>query len=169
MREAKGNMLNMECDALVITTNGFVKASGEAVMGRGIAKQVSTALPWVARELGKQLNMKGNIPHVLGTHSDVTLVSFPVKPRNVIFNGTNVVEHAKHQFNLGDRVPGFYAKAETDLIVESAVKLVQLTDAMGWQTVLVPRFGCGAGELSWADVCPLVSPILDDRFIACTF
>ena len=169
MKEAKGNMLDMDCDALVITTNGFVKSNGECVMGRGIAKQVSQALPWIAKELGKKLNTLGNVPHVLGQHNNVDLVSFPVKPKSVRFDGTNVVEHAKHQFNLGDSVPGFYAKAETDLIVESAVKLVQLTDAMGWQTVLVPRFGCGAGELSWADVCPLVSPILDDRFIACTF
>ena len=31
MREARGNLLHMDGDALVITTNGFVKANGEAV------------------------------------------------------------------------------------------------------------------------------------------
>ena len=48
MREAKGNMLLMKCDALVITTNGFVKRDGAAVMGRGIALQVSKTLPWTS-------------------------------------------------------------------------------------------------------------------------
>lgn len=143
MKEAKGNMLDMECDALVITTNGFVKSNGECVMGRGIAKQVSQALPWIAKELGKKLNTLGNVPHVLGQHNNIDLVSFPVKPKSV--------------------------KADPQLIVEYVRRLVQLTDQMDWKTVLVPRFGCGAGELSWADIRPLVEPILDDRFIACTF
>lgn len=169
MLEAKGNMLHMDCDALVITTNGFVKSNGECVMGKGIAKQVSTALPWIARKLGNAINTKGNVPHLLGQHSDVFLVSYPVKPKSVVFNGNNVVEHAQAQFKLGDRVPGFYAKADPALIVESAKALTKLTDLMGWKKVLVPRFGCGAGELSWDDICPLVSPLLDNRFIACTF
>ena len=169
MREAKGNMLDMDCDALVITTNGFVKSNGECVMGRGIAKQISRALPWIAGELGNKLNTLGNVPHFLGQHNNVDLVSFPVKPRSVKFDGSNAVGHAMSQFRVGESVPGFYAKADPQLIVESARKLVQLTDQMNWKTVLVPRFGCGAGELSWADIRPLVEPILDDRFIACTF
>ena len=169
MREAKGNMLDMDCDALVITTNGFVKSNGECVMGRGIAKQISQALPWIAGELGNKLNTLGNVPHVLGQHNNVDLVSFPVKPRSVKFDGSNAVGHALSRFRVGESVPGFYAKADPQLIVESARKLVQLTDQMNWKTVLVPRFGCGAGELSWTDIRPLVEPILDDRFIACTF
>lgn len=169
MREAKGNMLDMDCDALVITTNGFVKSTGECVMGRGIAKQISQALPWIAGELGNKLNTLGNVPHVLGQHNNVDLASFPVKPKSVKFDGSNAVGHALSRFRVGDYVPGFYAKADPQLIVESARRLVQLTDQMNWKTVLVPRFGCGAGELSWMDIRPLVEPILDDRFIACTF
>ena len=171
MREARGNMLDMECDALVITTNGFTKANGDAVMGRGIAKQVSAALPWVSTALGKLLRQQGNVPHLLGHHRDVALVSFPVKPQYVVFHdGSTVVAHAKAQFKPGDRVPGFYAKANASLIVASAKLLVELADTFpSWETILVPRFGCGAGELAWEDIQPLVAPILDDRFIACTF
>ena len=170
MREAKGNMLQMDCDALVITTNGFVKSNGDAVMGRGIAKQISDHLSWVPGKLGELIRLHRNIPHLLGHHADIALVSYPVKPHSVIFTGDNIVEHAKAQFNVGDRVPGFYAKADPALIVKSAHALVVMADAYpSWQTILVPRFGCGAGELSWLDIKPLVAPILDDRFIACTF
>lgn len=169
MREARGNMLEMECDALVITTNGFTKTNGDAVMGRGIAKQINAALPWVSTRLGALLRAGGNVPHLLGQHQQIDLVSFPVKPKSVIYDGSNIVAHAQAQFKPGDRVPGFYAKADPDLILASARELVIMTNYMGWQTILVPRFGCGAGELSWDDIKPLVAPILDDRFIACTY
>lgn len=169
MKEAKGNMLFMDCDALVITTNGFVKANGEAVMGRGIAKQVSDRLPGIKYLLGQHLKSVGNTVHVMCTHQQIDLISFPVKPQSVIYDGYNIVEHAKKQFSIGDRVPGFYAKAVLVLIVESAYRLVALADSKPWETVLVPRFGCGAGELEWTLVGPLVKEILDDRFIACTF
>jgi hypothetical protein len=169
MREARGNMLNMDCDALVITTNGFVKSNGDAVMGRGIAKQISSALAWIPRSLGYQLKLVGNVPHLLGEHNNITLISYPVKPVSVIYDGFNVVAHAQHQFKIGDRVPGFYAKADPVLIVESAYALVKIADSRDWQTILVPRFGCGAGELSWDFIKPIVASILDDRFIACTY
>ena len=169
MREARGNMLEMECDALVITTNGFTKANGDAVMGRGIAKQVNAALPWVSTRLGALLRTEGNIPHLLGQHQQIDLVSFPVKPTSVVYDGSNIVAHAQAQFKPGDRVPGFYAKAVPEMIVASAKDLVFLADKYGWQTILVPRFGCGAGELDWEDIKPLVAPILDDRYIACTY
>ena len=170
MQEARGNMLNMECDALVITTNGFTKSNGDAVMGRGIAKQISDRLPWIAPALGKLLRTQQNVPHMLGYHSDVALISYPVKPQSVINTGDNIVAHARNQFQIGDRVPGFYAKAYPELIVASAKALVVLADAYPtWQTILLPRLGCGAGELSWDAVKPLVADLLDDRFIACTY
>jgi len=168
MLEFKGNMLLMDCDALVITTNGFIKTTGEAVMGRGIAKQVSYHIPNIKYILGMQLQ-KGNVPYLLMTHRNIDLVSFPVKPKTIINDGTNIVAHAQKQFNIGDSVPGFYAKAEPKLIIESAHKLVDLANIHKWETILVPRFGCGAGELLWTNIKPLVSDILDDRFIACTF
>ena len=169
MREARGNMLDMECDALVITTNGFTKANGDAVMGRGIAKQINAALPWVSTRLGQLLRFNGNVPYLLGKHNQIDLVSFPVKPKSVIYDGSNIVAHAQAQFKPGDQVPGFYAKADPELIVQSAHALVALASTQLWCKILVPRFGCGAGELDWEDIKPLVAPILDDRFIACTY
>lgn len=169
MKEAFGNLLHMEGDALVITTNGFVKNNGEAVMGRGIAKQVADALPGFARELGTLITYGGNIVHHVRDHNGMALVTAPVKPRYVEYNGTNVVEHAKNQFRIGDRVPGFWSKAGPERIVACCKDLVNLANVMGWQTILCPRFGCGAGELNWEDVKPMIENILDDRFICVTY
>jgi hypothetical protein len=60
-------------------------------------------------------------------------------------------------------------KARIDIIVQSAKELVKLADHNKWSKVYLPRPGCGAGELTWADVKPAIENILDNRFIVCTF
>lgn len=99
MKEVRGNMLEMDCDALVITTNGFVKANGEAVMGRGIAKQIADLMPEIPKKLGGMLHLFGNNVSVI-TNNLMPIVNFPVKPDYVRNNGTNVVSHCKTQ--IGD-------------------------------------------------------------------
>lgn len=169
MKEAFGNLLHMDGDALVITTNGFVKNNGEAVMGRGIAKQVADAIPEFASELGKLIRHGGNIVHHVRNHNDMALVTAPVKPARVTYDGSNVVAHAANQFRIGDTVPGFWAKAVPERIVATCHELRSLANIMGWETILCPRFGCGAGELNWEDVKPMIENILDDRFICVTY
>jgi len=39
VKEVDGNLWEIEADWRVITTNGFVKKDGRAVMGRGVARQ----------------------------------------------------------------------------------------------------------------------------------
>ena len=41
-------------------------------------------------------------------------------------------------------------------------------DAYGWETVVLPRLGCGLGQLRWDDVKPILERYLDDRFIVLT-
>lgn len=65
MKEMKGNMLDIECDALCITTNGFVKSNGECVMGKGIAKQIKQYFPNIPKDLGKLIKTKGNKVHLI--------------------------------------------------------------------------------------------------------
>lgn len=165
MKEARGNMLTIDCDALVVTTNGFVKRNGECVMGRGIAKQVADIIPQLPKDLGSKLTQLGNKVHMF-TYPNFkeVIVTFPVKPTVQMNDGTNVVKHKQNQFKLGDMVPGFAVKADPYLIEKSLEDLVRLTDAMGWTNVVCPRFGCGAGELNWKDIKPMVEQYLDDRF-----
>lgn len=167
MKEAHGNMLEMDCDALVVTTNGFTKVNGEAVMGRGIAKQIADLIPEIPKTLGKMLKLYGNNV-VLLTTNPIPIVSFPVKPVAVKNNGTNVVSHCKTA--IGTWTAGFLAKADIQIIEKSLIQLVELANSKPeWKIILIPRVGCGAGELDYKDIKPLMEKYLDDRFICCTY
>jgi O-acetyl-ADP-ribose deacetylase (regulator of RNase III) len=81
--------------------------------------------------------MSGNQVHWLNEK----IVSFPVK----------------HQW--------FDEKADIFLIRRSAKQLVDLANMTNWQTIAMPRPGCGNGGLDWEDVKPVIESILDDRFV----
>lgn len=164
-----GNILDMEADTICITTNGFVKRNGEAVMGRGIAKQIADLFPEIPRVLGSCINNFGNKVSLLGNFASINLVSFPVKPKTVIFNGNNVVSHTINNYKIGDTVPGFHAKADLEIIEQSALQLVAMCNHTQWKRIILPYPGCGAGELDWSDVKPILDSILDDRFVAVTY
>lgn len=167
MKEVYGNMLEMDGDAIVVTTNGYYTLRKKAVMGRGIALQISRLIPTLEWDLGHKLYMEGNHVYNLFQVDNMSIVSFPVKPNHVINDGTNVVSHCKTK--IGEYTVGFLAKADVNLIEQSLKELVQLTNENKWNRVLIPRVGCGAGELDYKDIKPLMEKYLDDRFICCTF
>lgn len=172
MREAKGNLLAMDCDALCITTNGFVKANGECVMGRGIAKQVQKYLPNIPKDLGKLIKTGGNRVHLIyperRDENIPAVISFPVKPVNKVCESHN--DYVSHMnFKIGDIIAGWACKADPAIIEQSAIQLVELANQYDWETILLPRAGCGAGELNWQDIKPILDSVLDDRFTAVTF
>ena len=88
MKLAKGNLFQLPCDALCITTNGFVKANGECVMGKGCAKQLVTYYPQAPRLLGQAIKQNGNVVQCF-MHAGVPIIAFPVKPVSAIYDGTN--------------------------------------------------------------------------------
>lgn len=166
MKEAKGDLFKVPCDALCITTNGFVKRDGQAVMGRGCAKQLAQLWPDTPKVLGRLLAAHGNRVNVISA-GEPAVLSFPVKPASAISDGSNFVSHM--HFPKGNVIPGWACKADLELIKTSAHQLVELTDRMGYRTVILPRPGCGAGELDWETVRPVLAEILDDRFTCYTF
>lgn len=168
MLEAKGNILDVDCDAVVVTTNGFVTKNGKCVMGRGIAKQVADIFPILPSALGEHIKKHGN-NLTLHKFPEIKeyIVTFPVKPAFVINDGTNIVNYAN--YSIGAVVPGFHAKAQIEIIEKSLKQLVKATDIKGWTKVVLPRVGCGAGELNWEDIKPLCEKYLDDRFTAMTW
>ena len=154
MREARGNLwtLGATADAVVITTNGFVKANGACVMGRGCAKEARNRWPGLDVRLGTLLRQHGNHCFRLGVPGlSADLVTMPVKPRS---DGLR---------------PGWQCEAELPLIEKSCRQLVEMADKFGWHSVILPRPGCGNGGLNWDDVRPRLAAILDDRFTAVTF
>ena len=171
MLEATGNLFDYvgQVDALCITTNGFVKNNGKAVMGRGCAQTAKQKWPEIDFTLGQKIIELGNCVHPLGITENTVICSFPVKPITTTFNGTNVVKHMVSKFKIGEQVPGWAAIARKDIIQFSAQELVALADKYNWQTVVLPRPGCGAGELRWGKIEPLLQKYLDNRFTAVTF
>lgn len=156
MIEAKGNMWNdPNPDAFVITTNGFVKNNGQAVMGRGCAKEAVQYWPQFPLWLGTQLKTNGNhvyffyaLPWKKNPGKAISVFSFPVKHN-------------------------WYEKADIDLIHQSCIELVE--DVEFWSQgennpyklnrIVMPRPGCGNGKLDWNKIKPILLKYLDDRFI----
>jgi hypothetical protein len=169
MKEIRGNLFEVEADAICITTNGFVKANGEAVMGMGCAKTFRDKYESGAARLGTAIKKNGNRVNYLGATSRHKFYSFPVKAIRETNDGTNVVAHAVGKFGLHSVVPGFYCKARLEIIINSCLQLVEVADFTGDKNIVIPRMGCGAGELSWDDVRPVVAELLDDRFSIITF
>lgn len=174
MLEAYGNIWDLapDFDAVVITTNGFVKKNGEAVMGKGIAKEAAQRYPELPKLLGKAIQTFGNVVWAINFSEDGSepwIITFPVKP----IVGPN-----------GE--PGWRVSADLDLIKTSFIYLTGMSpneDIVGVinninrhpdvrfhiSNVILPRPGCGNGKLEWEDVKPLAEQYLDDRFTVVTF
>lgn len=153
MIEWTGNLWDIKADAKCITTNGFVKKNGEAVMGAGIAKQAAKRLPQLPRALGNAISAYGNHVAYLalewvrpenGKPYEVDYISFPVK------------HHWKQP-------------ADLELIKRSAVELRALADTWKWDSIILPRPGCGNGKRTWAEVKPMIEVYLDERFMVVSY
>lgn len=142
MREDKGNLWTYPTDARIITTNGTLKKNGEAVMGRGCALEAKLRYPTLPLELGNRIKDFGNVP--FGFIYDVDLITFPVK----------------HQF---------WQRADIELIKQSAEEIQVVLHMLPYDTIVMPRPGCGNGGLDWNDVKPILNEILDDSFVALTY
>ena len=99
MKEVFGNAMVLRKDYtyLAVTTNGFVKKNGSAVMGAGIAKAVANEDPKAPAILGLKIKTNGNI--VQKIYSNV--ISFPVKHN-------------------------WYEEADIELIKKSCIQLMKL-------------------------------------------
>ena len=165
------DLLGTSC-TICITTNGFVKKNGSAVMGRGIAKQISQAIPLFAKDLGAKIDRYGNKCQKVLDYRMTTLVSFPVKPESIVLEDmSQVVAHMRGNFSIGDHVPGWACIADINIIENSARMLAELMDInMVNFPVYLPKPGCGAGELDWNDVKPIIENCLGDRdYYICDF
>ena len=170
MKEALGDLWTFEDpDAVAITTNGYVRSDGRAVMGRGCAAEATRRYNGIERIMGRAIKNYGNIPALIIPHpAQPILLSFPVKPSEVVFDGSNLVPHMRDKYSAGDVVPGWAALADLNLILSSSEKLRVLCNSLRLLRINIPRAGCGAGGLDWGVVGPLLHKILDDRFTSIT-
>lgn len=168
---ATGEKITIKPDALCIPTNGVVKLNGDAVMGRGCAKRAAITYPDLPVLLGRLLERLGNHVHMIIINPKTTFVTFPVKPVWALCakDKSNVITYMQSKSHVGATVPGWACKADLALIEQSAKELKDLTTKQKWSYVVLPRPGCGNGELDWKDVKPILDTHLDDRFYCIDF
>ena len=186
MLEHRGDMWllahQLKADAVCITTNGYVRRDGSAVLGRGCALEAYKRWPSLVTILGEQIKTSGvKVSRLtdLGMHRqdegrsqlEYHLVAFPVKPAKAYGapDRSNIVAHMRRKPFPGNVVPGCFVVAKMDIIERSCTQLMKLIEAMGWSAVLLPRPGCGAGGLDWDEVKPVIEPFLDDRVVVVTY
>lgn len=132
-------------DPICVTTNPVIAYDGGLVMGRGIAREAADRFPdirfWLAQAVLRRGNNVMSMP--TGMTPGFRLLTFPTKWH-------------------------WQLDAEIDLILRSCAQLRKVADAGGFQTVRLPRPGCGNGGLKWTDLYSTVAHELDDRFIVHT-
>ncbi len=141
MLEIKGNAWDLlnNFDALCITTNGFIKRDGRAVMGRGIAKEATLRVQNIQYKLANVIRTTGNSVGIITEYNNKPLIAFPVKHN-------------------------WWEEADIELIKRSCIALIELLDQhTSIKSILLPRPGCGNGKLDWNYVKPIISELLDNR------
>lgn len=123
-----------------ITTNGYVNVKGQCVMGRGCAKEASERYPGFAVRVGDMIKAHGN---QMFFFEDLGILTFPVK-------------HVWDQ------------PADIELIRLSANSLYQFAIRAPATPILLPRPGCGNGQLQWEQVKPYLE-FLPDNVRVITF
>ena len=177
MKYAVGNIMQMidKVSAIVITTNGFTKSNGEAVMGRGIAGQFKNAYPELPGILRNRLIQHGNNVHYLKQLGKTRIYSFPVKAEGMKLERPEqkelIVSYARFKYDVGMYVPGFALKADVALIERSLKQLAQIHVQDGLSSVIIPLPGCGAGELSFNKdgIHQLMLENLNDNFYCMSY
>ena len=122
-----------------ITTNGYVKHDGTAVMGAGCALEAVTRYPDLKRAMGRRLTKFGN--HLF-YFDQYNLITFPTKDV-------------------------WWRESSLEIIARSALELDKwITDSPENKlNIYLPRPGCGNGRLTWPMVKPVLEPILSDRVV----
>lgn len=147
IQELKGNMWKYYHDGhwVCITTNATIKQNGEAVMGKGCARQAAHLHPDIPKALGFLLQTYQGLQANRHVH---------------VFPG--------HRMFMFQVKYNWWEKADLQLIEESCKQLMEEINSETLKDikkpVILPRPGCGNGGLSWEnEVKPALDKHLDEQ------
>jgi len=139
MREVVGNLWHYwkkPKTVILVTTNGTVRSDGHLVMGRGCALEAKQRIFGLSKGLGSVVLRSGNKIYPYRENKKIRLLTFPVKHN-------------------------WWETADLKLIKKSASDLRRIVLANPHTTFVLPRPGCGNGELKWETVKKVIEQILD--------
>ena len=135
-----------------ITTNGFVKKDGSAVMGRGNALAMSQTIPDLPKLLGQFIKKYGNR---VGFIYQRSVIAFPVKP--ITGNYNDLLAHIQKRYKPTNiNIPGFWCKANLNIIETSMNQLNELVKKFKLEEVYLPVPGVNNGQLKFTEVEPIL-------------
>ena len=137
----------------VVTTNAFIKGSGELVMGRGAAFQVKTKFPHLPKECGVAINQLGSYPVSYG-----------------FLEIRSPYRIGKAGFGIFQVKNNYSDDANINIIVKACLALKKWMDSNPAVNVRMNYPGIGNGRLTRATVEPVLTSILKDckRLTICT-
>jgi hypothetical protein len=143
MKEISGDVFSVPiinfADAICITTNSVIKNNGRVVMGAGCALSAKNKFKDIDLKLGNLIKENGHIVQII-IWEPKPIISFPTKVN-------------------------YWENSRSSLIELSIEQLINLTNQMKWEKVVLPRPGCSNGGLNWiSQIKPLIEKKLDDRF-----
>lgn len=155
----KANIVDLwkQGNIVCVTTNGFVKKNGEAVMGRGNAFDMAQTIPELPTLLGNFIKKYTNR---VGFIFDRTIINFPVKPATGKYD--DLLSHLKRRFKPTDtNIPGFWCKASPEIIETSIDQLNKLIIKFNLEKVYLPIPGVNNGQLKLEDIRPILEKASD--------
>jgi hypothetical protein len=160
MREITGNLWEVKCAARCITTNGETLSDNvTAVMGRGVALQAKERYPWLPKRLGKLLRAHGNHVYDLGRWDKVRIITFPTKRRWRAPSELRLIRESCRELRS-------LILPETGLVA-GMPRPKDFPKLVG--DIVLPRPGCGHGNLNYAAVRPiLLEELPEDNFVVVT-
>jgi hypothetical protein len=154
MREAKIDIFSPtileNVNTICFTSNGIIRRDGSLVMGAGTAKLFRDRFPGIDRKAGSLVKKNGNVCQII----DQPIITIGKKnirvPINVVAFPTK--NHWKDA-------------SDTDLIMRSARRLMEMVKENNWQYVALPQPGTGNGNLDWSVMREKLETVLDNRII----
>ncbi len=140
MQEVYGDFWEYPARYKFITTNSIINKRGELVMGRGIALQFKQRFPNGALLAARAVEERGNTVSYLMEHDSVKYYTFPV------------MHHWREVADI--------------LLIDQSAKVFPAGATTNPDSIfLLPRPGCGNGQLIWENVKPILEFLPDNVHI----
>jgi len=167
MKTIIGNIFVQKADCIAVTTNGIVKQSGAAVMGRGIALLFKERWPGIDYILGELIKENGNVVNLItdGYGTMATPMLWHEKYIGGVPDADGIVL-PWHIISFPTK-DNWKDKSSLELIAHSMGQLAKMATFYKWKKVIIPRPGCTNGGLTWDLVGPTLERLLkkDNRFV----